>query len=1115
MHRSVVLHFSLVAILFFGYASTLHADEKPYSPFVAPASDEGQKAIKRFRVPAGIETRLWAAEPLLANPVAFCFDEKGRCFVAETFRLHAGVTDNRKHMYWLEDDIACRSVADRVKMYRKHAKDKFADTYEKDHDRVKLIWDSKGAGVADQSSVFADGFNNAADGLGSGVLARKGDVFYTCIPDLWLLKDTKNENRANLRDSLSTGYGVHVAFLGHDSHGLRMGPDGRLYFSIGDRGLNVTGKDGAKHFVPDCGAVLRCEPDGSRLEVVHTGLRNPQELAFDNYGNLFTVDNNSDSGDQARLVQIVEGADSGWRMTYQYGTVLGDRGPWNAEKMWHLPHEGQPAWHLPPLAHIAAGPSGLCFNYGATALPAKYADTFFLCDFRGGAGGSGVWTFQVKPKGASFELVNREQFIWSILCTDCEFGPDGGFYISDWTEGWNCTGKGRIYRFADPQAEKQSIIAETKKLIAEGFDHRPAGELAKLLAHVDQRVRMEAQFALAAKGKAAMPVLEDVAKSNTNALARLHAIWGIGQIGRQHKEAGEVLFTLRKDNDVNVRVQVARTLREFQAVPALREMLQDPDSRVRAEAAISISRSLPGGLPAPMLQESALTHRAAVELLRANANNDAYLRHAGVMILSCFPPNLLRHSYADESPAVRLGVVLALRRQKHADVALFLNDADPQTALEAARAINDAPIPEAYKFLAAALDRRGLPEFAQWRALNANFRLGQKEHALAVARFTARSDVPEKMRIEAIRMLGTWAKPPQRDRITGIYQPLPERDGSVAVDALHGVLGSLLSGPDAVRKETVAAATRLGIRDIGPALWTLLRDEQRSDSVRAEALRGLAALKDKDIDTAVELGLASTSVEVRIVARQVLAQMQPDRAIEVLSVVLEKGTTADRQAAFATLAKMKHRSVHSLLQRQLAELIAGRLPDEVKLDLIEAAREHSKEAADIDAKLKQYEKSRPINDHLAAWRECLKGGDADKGRDIFLYNATASCVRCHKLNGTGGEVGPELAGIGSKQTREYLLESLVLPDKQIAKGFDSVVLELSNGKSIAGVLKSEDDTEVKLITAEGQTITVQKSQIDERRRGKSPMPEDLHQKISRRELRDLVEFLTALKDEKK
>src|SRR5262249_27767128 len=143
--------------------------------------------------------------------------------------------------------------------------------------------------------------------------------------------------------------------------------------------------------------------------------------------------------------------------------------------------------------------------------------------------------------------------------------------------------------------------------------------------------------------------------------------------------------------------------------------------------------------------------------------------------------------------------------------------------------------------------------------------------------------------------------------------------------------------------------------------------------------------------------------------------------------------------------------------------------------------------------------------------DALVGGDAAKGRDIFLNKSEVSCVRCHRLNGVGSDVGPELAGIGGKQTREYLLESIVLPDKQIAKGFDTLVLELTNGKTVTGVLKSEDEKEVKLITAEGQPIVVAKAQIEERRRGKSAMPEDLVQKLTKRELRDLVEFLAGLK----
>src|SRR5207249_7124243 len=142
--------------------------------------------------------------------------------------------------------------------------------------------------AADKSTVFADDFHRAADGIGAGLFARRGTVWFACIPDLWLLRDPKGGGKADVQKSLATGFGVHVSFLGHDLHGLRMGPDGRLYFSIGDRGFNVTTSDGRRLACPDTGAVLRCNPDGSNREVVAIGLRNPQELAFDEYGNLFT-----------------------------------------------------------------------------------------------------------------------------------------------------------------------------------------------------------------------------------------------------------------------------------------------------------------------------------------------------------------------------------------------------------------------------------------------------------------------------------------------------------------------------------------------------------------------------------------------------------------------------------------------------------------------------------------------------------------------------------------------------------------------------------------------------------------------------------------------------------
>jgi quinoprotein glucose dehydrogenase len=368
---------ALGAVVGFVYLATRPpAEADPgYSPHIHGASKEAETAIASFRLPKGLRATVWAAEPMLANPVSFCFDEKGRCYVAETFRLHHGVPDNRDHMDWLDDDLASRTVEDRGAMYRKYLGDTFHE-YETEHDRVRLLEDTKGAGKADKATVFAGGFKGASVGVGAGLLARRGDVYYTCIPDLWLLKDTKGDGKADVRQSLARGFGVHVSFFGHDLHGLRMGPDGRIYFSIGDRGFNVTTKEGKQLVHLDSGAVLRCEPDGSNLEVVATGLRNPQELAFDAQGDLFTVDNNSDSGDRCRLVYVVPGGDSGWRTGYQYGSDMGERGPFNAEKVWSLGDPDQPAFVVPPLAHLTTGPAGLCYNPGATALPERYAGHF-------------------------------------------------------------------------------------------------------------------------------------------------------------------------------------------------------------------------------------------------------------------------------------------------------------------------------------------------------------------------------------------------------------------------------------------------------------------------------------------------------------------------------------------------------------------------------------------------------------------------------------------------------------------------------------------------------------------------------------------------------------------
>ena len=162
-------------------------------------------------------------------------------------------------------------------------------------------------------------------------------------------------------------------------------------------------------------------------------------------------------------------------------------------------------------------------------------------------------------------------------------------------------------------------------------------------------------------------------------------------------------------------------------------------------------------------------------------------------------------------------------------------------------------------------------------------------------------------------------------------------------------------------------------------------------------------------------------------------------------------------------------------------------------------------------KINAFNKTRSVKDHLGDYREALVGGNAERGREIFTGRVDVSCRRCHKNDKSGGDVGPDLSRIGIDKTREYLLESIVDPNKQIAKGFETAILAMADGKIHAGIVKNDDEEQLRLQLPDGRLITVKKSDIEERTVGKSGMPEDLVKKLSKFEIRDLVEYLSTLK----
>src|ERR1051325_358788 len=155
-------------------------------------------------------------------------------------------------------------------------------------------------------------------------------------------------------------------------------------------------------------------------------------------------------------------------------------------------------------------------------------------------------------------MVDRTQFLCESLCTDADFGIDGGLYISDWVAGWNKTGKGRIYRAHDPALDADPLVLQTKSLISEGMQQRSPGELVQLLAHTDMRVRQEAQFALVERN--AENLLAQASVARGSGLARLYAVWGLGQLARKSSTPVEHLLPLLPDGDAEIRAQTAQVL---------------------------------------------------------------------------------------------------------------------------------------------------------------------------------------------------------------------------------------------------------------------------------------------------------------------------------------------------------------------------------------------------------------------------------------------------------------------------------------------------------------------------------------------------------------------------
>ncbi len=1099
------------------------------NPEEAATMAQSIEEVVRPELEEGLTLSLWAVDSLVADPISIDVDDMGRLYYSRTNRQKNSEFDIRGHQDWEIESISLQTVEDKRAFLRETLAPENSEknqwltdvngdgshdwrdmTVEKEH--IYRVEDKSGDGVADFTQLVVEDFNDETTDVAGAIMAHGNDLFVGVGPDLWRVMDENGDGIADDKKSLMHGFGIHVGFSGHGMSGLKMGPDGRIYWGIGDIGFNGKGPDGTEWKYPNRGVLVRCNPDGSDFEVFAMGLRNTHEFTFDQYGNIIGQDNDGDHrGESERLVYVTNGSDTGWRINWQFGKYRdpdnNDYKVWMEEEMYKPRWEGQAAYITPTIANFVNGPTGMLYNPG-TALSPEWKNTFFVVEFVGNPARSGIHSFKLKPKGATFELGEHKKILGNVLATGIDFGPDGSMYVADWIDGWNTKDYGRVWKLDVKSGADEAVRAKVKALLAEDFGERDEALLGELLAHADQRVRQKAQFELAKRGDAGAEAFEAAITQTEHQLARVHGIWGLAQMARlENMDYAQSLVPLLSDSDEEIRAQAAKWLGDIRykaAADDIMPLLEDDYPRARFFAAEALGRT---------------AHAPAVDgliaLLESNNDEDAYIRHAASLALARIgDADAVVALHDHPSRAVRMGAVLALRRMSHEGIVNFLDDEDEYVVTEAARAINDDfSIEPALPALGDILNEiRFRQEPLIRRAINANLRVGTDQAMQNLINYALRENAPTEMRAEAVAALGTWHKPSVLDRVTGRYRGPIERDPTELRQNASDMLITLANHRE--KNLCLSAVNAIGKIDVKagvPHLYALLRND-RVPEIRVEALQSLAKMDDPDIAKAIELALADREKSVRVSGLDLLTktELSEELMVSLLQDVINTRTIEERQAALLTLGNISPEYSQATLDELLNRLEAGQLPAEVQLELAEAI--DSTHSSELIARIEEIQEGQSPDDLLAAYQGALYGGDADRGKRILYRHPTAQCMRCHAYGDYGGNAGPALDGIGSKLSRKQILESIINPSARLAPGYGVVTVDLKSGKKISGILQGENAEELMIKVGNQPDTLIMKADITERINAASSMP-DMKNFLTKKEIRDLVSLLASLKEE--
>jgi quinoprotein glucose dehydrogenase len=1021
--------------------------------------DQGTRdpRLKGYITPEGIKVEIVAEAPTVINPVGMTFADDGTPFVLE----------------WVPSPgDEWREFTEEV-TYKDGSRRKVATMKKRVPDQVKVLGMSKEArdkGTYDRARVIL------RDELPSSILLHDGWLYlsgrgtvrrYPLDKLAWQMEGEADKPKAAptqpKAEVIAQGF---CGFHHHQVSGMTIGNNGWLYLTSGDDDNYAEGSDGSRATVLRTGAVFRCRPDGSKLETFAIGFRNPyRDVAFDTRGNMFHVDNDNEDGSKftgCRLMHIAEGNDFGWRLRQGARCCVPD--PVRGAVFGELPGK------VPSLLKTGRGsPAGLLI-YNDTFFPKQYQGLLIYPDvFR-----RLIRAYRVEPKGASFKVAEEFELMKSDdpLFRPCQavLGPDGAIYIVDWRTDsggagrlWGDGKHGRIYRLTWTGTKDTPAIAprpmDSWSKIVKGTDE----ELMKALASVNASDRHLAQSELRRRGprfrKALIEILTDKEQAlptRVAALGVLHTFW--------NSDVEEAVRTLFGEDEPDLRRLAVEALGHHQAArgTTVVGLLEDTHPAVRRAAALALARTAAPG-----------TAYAVVQALENDEGKDVILFDGLVRAVEAYGKTGIDRLLAlaesgDKKKLNRVVEVFTALRTRPAAEALAQLLKSPHLEIRQradllrsySNYLLDPPISldPALDYLLKNMEEDRTVKLAGLEALSVSGGLkGEKGRKLLLALL---EDDDPALRLSVIRgcedVRLKEAAPTLAKLLGNSRRPISEREA--AAKALRN-----LGGPPAVK----ALKAILAEEDKAPERATFRLEVLRSlAALDPEAARGFAVKHlgkgDRKLQEEVIQLLGARAEGAREVGRLFLAKKLPREFLPQVSEALRRHAGTDATAAKMLSAVMK-----------TGLLLSNKPEDVVRVrDLVR------------------------------------RQGNPQRGRALFLDSDRLACVRCHRLEGVGGSIGPDLTRVWDTHSLEKVMESMIEPSKEIKEGYQTWTAATKKGQVVSGLKIAQTPDEVVLRDASGKDIRIRTKDLESLEATKqSLMPDNVLATLSYGQFIDLVAFL--------